>query len=319
MKKNFNKHWNKNVKPMLQTHPQMAAMLLNKEDGLIYAAQSNKKVDWRCLDCHTIIKQKSIVNVFHRGIPCPICSDGKSYPEKVIMALLRVTNKNFEMEKVFNWSKPKRYDFYVNPYNTIIEVHGEHHYKEQRRKKARTLEDELRNDAQKKELALENDISNYIVIDARIPTFEYIKTSILSSSLITLLEEEPDWECIEKISRRSLIVECCELWNSGIHSPLDIANKIHLNRRTVLQYLKEGCQNGLCDYSQAKSRIYGNRKRLKPVMQLAKEDDTCIRIWNNAVEAKDELGIIKITHCCNGKRKTAGGYRWKYMIYPTNT
>ena len=38
-----------------------------------------------------------------------------------------------------------------------------------------------------------------------------------------------------------------------------------------------------------------------------------IKTWNSIKQAKENLGIsAHISDCCEGKRKTAGGYIWKY-------
>ena len=37
-----------------------------------------------------------------------------------------------------------------------------------------------------------------------------------------------------------------------------------------------------------------------------------IKSWENISLAKKELNINHISDCCNGKRKTAGGYKWRY-------
>ena len=38
-----------------------------------------------------------------------------------------------------------------------------------------------------------------------------------------------------------------------------------------------------------------------------------IKVWVSQAEASRSLNIIQgnISYCCLGKRKTAGGYRWK--------
>lgn len=52
----------------------------------------------------------------------------------------------------------------------------------------------------------------------------------------------------------------------------------------------------------------------KPVAMLDK-DDNIIRIFENSLFILKELGIDRgsICRCCNGKQKTAGGYRWEYL------
>ena len=71
-----------------------------------------------------------------------------------------------------------------------------------------------------------------------------------------------------------------------------------------------------CDYKYNSN--YGNcieksaSKRRKSVIQYSK-DMKIIKIWESASKVEKELNIYatKITACCNGKRKSAGGYIWK--------
>lgn len=52
----------------------------------------------------------------------------------------------------------------------------------------------------------------------------------------------------------------------------------------------------------------------KPIVQLDAETGDVIREWQCARDACRALGIDyrHISKCCNGKQKTAGGYRWKF-------
>lgn len=56
----------------------------------------------------------------------------------------------------------------------------------------------------------------------------------------------------------------------------------------------------------------------KSVIQFTK-DNELIRKWDSMADVKRELGIDSscISNCCSGKRKTAGGSKWKY--YDTDT
>ena len=51
----------------------------------------------------------------------------------------------------------------------------------------------------------------------------------------------------------------------------------------------------------------------KPILQFTL-DGKLVRKWESAVDIKKELGFnnCHISSCCNGKRKTANGYIWKY-------
>lgn len=61
--------------------------------------------------------------------------------------------------------------------------------------------------------------------------------------------------------------------------------------------------------------IEANRKRLnKPVVQINKETGDIIRVWACAKDASREIGIdfSHISKCCRGKRKSAGGFIWRF-------
>lgn len=51
------------------------------------------------------------------------------------------------------------------------------------------------------------------------------------------------------------------------------------------------------------------------VIQRTKDNEV-IKIWNNAKEVQNKLGIHQssIRRCCIGKQKTAGGYIWEYQV-----
>lgn len=53
----------------------------------------------------------------------------------------------------------------------------------------------------------------------------------------------------------------------------------------------------------------------KTILQYGK-DNNFVKEWKNAYEVKRELNISNssINECCNKKRKTAGGYIWKYKM-----
>ena len=56
------------------------------------------------------------------------------------------------------------------------------------------------------------------------------------------------------------------------------------------------------------------RARAKAVLQLDKDTGEVIRQWESMMDVERELGISigNISQCCNGKQKTAGGYRWEF-------
>mgnify|MGYP002512350366 CR=1 FL=1 len=53
----------------------------------------------------------------------------------------------------------------------------------------------------------------------------------------------------------------------------------------------------------------------KKVAQYDKATNELIKIWDSMMDVQRELGIAQssISECCKGKRKSAGGFVWKYV------
>lgn len=64
-----------------------------------------------------------------------------------------------------------------------------------------------------------------------------------------------------------------------------------------------------------KGKINKENPNSKPIMQFDLEDNF-IRNWESAEQVKRELGYCaeNIRSCCNGRRKKANGYKWKFKI-----
>lgn len=133
-----------------------------------------------------------------------------SYPERLMSSLLTILSVDFAREQTFPWStnvigyngknSSKRYDFYIPSMNTIIEVHGEQHYSgDFKHLGGRSLEEEQANDKQKEQLAKNNGIKHYIVINALSSSLSFIKESILSSLEFTSIFDlsDIDWDMVE--------------------------------------------------------------------------------------------------------------------------
>ena len=74
---------------------------------------------------------------------------------------------------------------------------------------------------------------------------------------------------------------------------------------------KENCNWGSRNERRSKKQING--KKSKPVLQFSLED-ILIKEYPSAHQVERELGFDRgyICNCCNGKLKTAYGYKWKY-------
>lgn len=303
---------------MWTTHPKVAELLLDKNDGykITYGAQI--RLDFKCPICnHTA--NKLLSNVMKIGIGCPICSDGLSYPSKIMISILDQIGIDYEVEKTFKWSNQKRYDFYISKFNCIVEIHGEQHYINSfKHAEGRTLEEEQENDEFKEKLAKENGIENYIIIDCRFSELEYIRNNIMKSELINLLNFNiVNWSKCDEFALKSMVKIVCDLWNDGYDNTTKIGEFVKLSRSTIIKYLKTGTKIGWCEYdpkeTQRKTSSETGKKKAINIVQLSSNGEY-IKTWNSATDVKKELNILdsKIGEVCKGQRKSAGGYVWMY-------
>jgi len=250
--KNIDCHQCNSIK---ETNKELIKYFINKEDACNYSHGSSKSVAMKCPDCG-YEKNLKIDSLSLRGFCCPKCSDkGFSYPEKFLFGVFeQLLNKNFQTQlskRIFEWCKNYRYDFYIPEINCITETHGRQHYEVRNGCNWDSLEKIQENDKQKEQLAKENDIKHYIIIDCRESTLEWIKSSIMNSKLSTLLnfkEDDIDWLKCHEIGCRNLVKVVCDLWNNGMKNIKSIENELRIEKTTVVKYLKQGEKLDWCNY-----------------------------------------------------------------------
>ena len=323
----------KGINDIATTNPELVKYFVNKEDVCKYSNGSNKKVKLKCPNCG-FEKEIKICDLYYKGFSCLQCSDGISYPEKVMYNLLKQLNVEFitQYSKTYTkWCKNYRYDFYfkLNNEEYIIETHGEQHYRNKIKFK-RTLEEEQQNDKSKYDLATHNGITpeNYIVIDCSKSDLEYIKNNIIKSRLSEIFDlTNVDWIKIGQDSEKSLVKEVCDYWKFHINinneclTSDDVCKIFNTTRNTIINYLKKGMKLGWCNYDINKERIKGIRKaslsRSIPIKILKNGILKGIFISSSELEKQSEilfgtkLNNSKISSVCNGKRKTHKGYTFK--------
>lgn len=315
--KGFNDLWT--------THPKVAAMLKNPEDGYIHNAGSNKKLLWVCHNCGSE-KLATPNKMTTQNSLCTLCSSDTSYSEKFITSLLRQFNIYFEKEKTFDWSDNKRYDFYIPFYDCIIETHGKQHYSEVgfSHLSGKTYAEEQLNDFNKQLLAKDfGKISNYIIIDCRKSELAWLRSRTKESGLLEVLQiipETVDWEECHEFALSNLTRTICEAYEKeGQRDLKALGARFNLSHGSVLLKLKQGSLLGWCSYDPqeaVKQARKENGKRIvetlsKPVLQLDK-DNSILAEFISIQEAQRQLNISHIWDCLVGKRQTAGGYRWRY-------
>ena len=292
------------------THPEIVKYFVNKGDALKYSIGTTELIFIKCETCgnEKLILPRSFVRC---GLGCPKCSDGR-YPEKFIFSLLDQLEVDFVVQlskKTLSWCKKYKYDNYLKSENCIIETHGGQHYKEAKNWKM-SLSEIQDNDKNKKQLAIQNSIANYVVLDCRKSELGWIKNSIMSSIIPQLLnfkKTDIDWLKCHEYGCSSLIKEACELWDSGIRSTIEIADEFKIHRQTIIRYLKQGAELGWCDYDPKKEQ----RKNGQKPQGHGNKQVICLttgEIFESQADAGRKYNVDQgnICVCCKGKLKSCG-------------
>lgn len=300
----------KGINDIATTRPDMVKYFLNIEDAYKYTCSSNKKILAKCPDCG--LEKITLINYISRkNFSCSSCSDKVSYPNKFMYNLLSQLDVDFETEKIFDWAKDKRYDFYVTTICCIIEVNGMQHYEiaSKNSKYKHTLLEEQENDKLKERLAKENNVKNYIVIDCRKSNMDFIKNSILNNEFVNLFDvSKIDWDKCDK--NNNLIKVACDYWNNGIESTIEISLIMKISRGNITNYLKKGAKLGWCNYNpkeeMQKSAIKNGKVNRKQIICLDNE-----QIFDSIAQCSrksEEIFGVKLTkqgisRVCKGGRK----------------
>jgi len=300
------------------TRPDVCSMLDDSENEFDYSIQSGKKAKWKCKICGNIFV-RAVKDVVNRGINCPQCSDGISFPNKFMYSLLKSAKIIFEREKSFSWSDLKRYDFYIPEYSAIIEMNGMQHY--EGCNYYISYEDIHKNDIQKKSMAVKNGINNYITIDSRISDVLYIKNSVLASDLKNIINfNEIDFKLVVSKINSNLFECVTKLWNEG-YTTKEIASKEQISTDTVIVLLKRSAFIGLCEYDAAKQ----SNKWFKVSRNTNKKKIICLNDCNSFDSINDaaiyyNVSPKALSNCicrrsksCGKEKNTNNKLYWKIM------
>lgn len=306
----------KGINDIATTHPHLIKYFVNISDAYTHPYGTLKKVLLKCPNCN-FQKKLCIEQLTRDGFPCPKCSDGFSYSEKFLSSLLMQLNITFTTQLgrgTFSWCDNYKYDFYLPTYNCIIETHGKQHYGNNHFASYNERNDQ-EIDMIKKELALNNNISMYIVLDCRKSNPNWIKNSIYNSKLKDILDLSlVNWETCSLATTKSIMKDICMAWNSGKYiSTYDLTKAVPVSRNTVAYYLKRGTELGWCNYNpheELKKAGHRGGTSLGKKIYVYK-DKTLIHIANSAQElSRNSIEIIgrflyqaDISRICNGTKK----------------
>lgn len=293
------------------THPEIADMLKDKEVGNKRSYGSNYKTDWICPTCGKEIKDRSIYYVVTMGLQCENCSVNMSYPERLLSSFLSQLNIQYIHDKSTSWSNRKRYDFYIESYNLIVECHGVQHYIDKGWGLDYDLCKQIETDKYKKYLAMSNGITNYVELDCKVSDFNYIKESILNSELNKLFNlEHFDWNlCKENIIDNGIYNDILNLITNGVRTVDEISENLNISNTTTRRYLHKLTEDGLFNYSKENARQNNKNVICKKVICIESQ-----KVYNSLTEASIDTGctIKGISDCCRDVIKKHNNLHWMY-------
>jgi hypothetical protein len=219
------------------THPYLKCLLVNPNDGNVVSQHSKVDIRIKCEFCgeERDIDPNYLIN---HSFSCRRCGGNSPLSEKIMNSILRLNNIKFTQDKTFSWSGRKRYDFYLEDYNIIIEMMGIQHYIQTKRKGGRSLQEEVENDRYKEKIAKENGIGGYYKIDCRNSDIDFIIFSIIDSGLLKYI----NIDSIDNMSIREdlIIPKAIRIKESYIKNNRNTkltAKDIGVSEPTVLKYV----------------------------------------------------------------------------------
>lgn len=311
------------------------------DEAKLYNRCNTKKILFKCPDCNSIMKQKtSIANLYtHKGIKCPVCSDGYSSIAKYFYNLLLQLKEqkqidDFEMEKKFAWCffynpfisdiSYGIYDFVIENKKLIVEIDGCFHRKPRRNSKMSLDETEYR-DQKKDILAINN---GYDIL--RISDDGEFQANITHSKLINIFNlSKIDWDRCLQNSLHTYVKEICNIkYEHPEYSISEIRKFYPFSETAIRSWLKIGTKLGWCQYDPKKEMEKGmfvkgipGRYELKPVICLDngltfKSISECAR--KSFICFGCDINRKCISMVCNHKRKHAHGFHFKFISELTN-
>lgn len=310
----------KGVNDLATEYPELVKYFVDKELPTKLRSKSTQVVQLQCPHCG-FKKETRPCDIHRKGFRCPICSDGISYPEKIVGNFLKVLNIEFKTQICI--ANKYRYDFYIPSLNAIVEVHGLQHYPGQRPKHWKTYEKEHENDIDKWMLANVKfgEGLKYIVLDCRYSELDWIKKSIVNSELSTLFDlSEIDWLELHSKSECSRALEVIEYYNENGGTLAQIGDKFGISDVSVGRYLRKGCNLGLCNYKSKKQHDKGSVGKAVVLIM----DNKIEGFYSSGLECSratgiNYTGIVRMSKGENGTHFTNNRKVGKIGVYYLNS
>lgn len=262
---------------------------------------SHQHADFYCPRCGKIVRDKSIHNVHkRREVPCPYCTNGVSYPERYLMALLEQLQvpfvRQYSAQLPGAASRARyRYDFYDPERNLLIETHGQQHYEPGtfERVGGQSLEEIRKNDAEKEQYATRILKMRYLALDCRRSTESWIRREA-EKKLSFYPLDTVDWKKVQQNAQKSVLLQIITLAREG-YTQKQIGEMVHLSASVVCARLRQARRDGLYEGPpprqpappKEKQRRTSSNPQPRPARQSRKERDEAA--WKTRKAALEAL------------------------------
>ena len=260
------KHVIKGINDIATTNPELVHLFKNKEDAYKYKKWSKQYTCYICPCCGNEYYLQ-IQNVTKAGkVPCDICNDGFSYPNKFMANLLSQLNIAYEKEYSPDWISPKKYDFYfqINNKNYIVEMDGGlGHGNSFGKPFQKHLDDGITIDKYKDKMAKNHSIS-VIRIDCNYTSkrFEYITNSILNSYLAELFDLNAiDFKKCDLASNDNIFKAVLIDLQNGLYDTKVLSRKHKLGESTIRNYINTAIESNIVSQKAVNQYRFESRKK----------------------------------------------------------
>lgn len=221
------------------------------DEAKLYTYNSMKKIYPICPICNKV-KEKpiSIYQIYcTKSIGCN-CSDGVSYPNKVMCSILNQLNIKFTTEYMTDWLGLCRFDFYIPDLMLFIEMdgglgHGKGIFNLSKLSLSEQEIETKRNETLKKDEFKDKLALKYgykvIRINCDISEINYIKNNILNSDLVDYFDLSIiNWRKCDEYALKNIVKEVCDYYRQNMNATYEsVANEFHLSKCTIGRYLKK--------------------------------------------------------------------------------
>lgn len=291
--------------------PDLIKYFRNPIDAENISLGSCKQCELKCPNCGYEFTVERIRTIANHTWKCPHCGNRGSFNERLMKSILNYYNIDFMPEKIFEWAKQYRYDFYIPQYNCIIELHGLQHYTNIHSAIFNVdVAKQQQIDQNKEQLAKLHGYS-YIIIDCKKSNYNYFLNSIKQSNFcqITNISYDDILSHFNEIiccSNYTDIENCVNLYQQG-YSTKEIVVMLNISLPTISKYLKIADKLNMIQFNDISIEKFRKERAAKQIHKTYTKNIICLETlkqYDTYTDVANDLQCarISVSKCCNHKQ-----------------